>query len=82
MRLDYSQQAFKVRRIGRRRAKNTHPPRGEQIGGHVLTEALVREIRRIRQETKWGSRRIAKLLGLSSGSVEGVLAGYTWGHVR
>lgn len=71
---------------GDRHGWRTHPesvPRGEQQGAAKLTEALVREIRRLDQ-AGLSSRAIIAALGLSVNlkCVWAVRRGVTWAHVR
>ncbi|KKL71819.1 hypothetical protein LCGC14_2091100 [marine sediment metagenome] len=56
--------------------------RGEEQGNTVLSNAIVREIWRIRRSMGWGSRRIGRVLDVSHAAVEAVLSGRSWKHVR
>lgn len=58
-----------------------HMARGEQSPTSVLTEKLVREICRLRIESGYGARKIARLLDLNQHTVKSVLAGRTWNHI-
>jgi hypothetical protein len=57
-------------------------PRGEEVWNSVLTDRLVKQIRRMHQPGKVGARAIGKKLGLHESTVAGVLKGRTWKHVE
>ena len=56
-------------------------PVGEKHYKATINEKTVKEIWRIRKETGYGGRRIAKMLGISNGVVSGVLYRKRWEHV-
>lgn len=55
-----------------------YAPKGEEHYNAILTEEMVKEIWRIRKETGYGCRRIAKMLNVTYGAVDSVLGGKTW----
>lgn len=55
---------------------------GENHPNAVLTDAVVREVIRLRQQEEISARRIANRLGIKSeGTIQDVLLGYTWNHI-
>lgn len=58
-----------------------HYAKGEDIINSKLNENLVKEIRKLSQNG-WSQRSIANLMGVSRGSIRGVLDGSTWKHVK
>jgi len=56
-------------------------PRGEQHGGHKLTEEDVRQTRRWYDAGGMTPKEIAKTLGVSYWTIYDVLRGVTWKHV-
>ena len=56
-------------------------PKGESHYNAKLTENEVREIRRIHNETGYGSRRIAKMFGVTCGCISKILANKSWKHI-
>jgi DNA invertase Pin-like site-specific DNA recombinase len=54
--------------------------RGTAVANSVLTEDLVREIRRLKAEG-YGARKIAKILGLNRYTVRNVINDATWAWV-
>jgi hypothetical protein len=57
------------------------PAHGIECYNAILSDDVVREIRRVASDNKWGARRTAKHLELTVDAVKGVLAGKTWKHV-
>jgi IS30 family transposase len=55
--------------------------RGEQNGAAVLTEELVREIRR-RHASGVSAYRMAREYGVAKGTVQFVIQRVTWKHVQ
>lgn len=61
-----------------------HPSDGKNAkrgSGHYLatiSEDIVYEILKIRDQTGYGCRRIAKMFGVSRGVISGILSGRTW----
>lgn len=55
-----------------------YSPKGEQHYRAKITKEIVYEILKIRDETGYGCRRIAKILGISYGTVDAILRGKTW----
>lgn len=56
--------------------------RGEDHPFAKLNEQQVLEIRKIRKETKFGERRISKMLNLPRGAVGHVIKGKSWKHIK
>lgn len=56
--------------------------RGERCPHAILSEALVREIRRLYVPGKFGSVKIARRLGVTKKSVDNVLFFGGWSHVQ
>jgi len=56
--------------------------RGEDSPNHVLTEKIVSEIKRDYRPRKMSYRKLAKRYGVCSGTVQAVLEGRTWKHVK
>lgn len=56
--------------------------KGEDRSDSVLDDDLVRKIRSLYVPKSFGKRKIAKLLGLNSGTVDSVIRGRTWKHVK
>lgn len=59
----------------------THMARGEASGLSKLTEAKVREIRRLRAEEGLTQVELAARFGMSRTPIADILAGRTWRHV-
>lgn len=55
--------------------------RGSRVGNSVLNEDIVRKIKTIRRDHKTPYRKIAKMLGLSEGTVQNVTSGKRWQHI-
>ena len=55
--------------------------RGEQIEISKLTEADVRKAREIYAKGKMGHKRLAKMFGVTPGTMRAVLKRRTWKHV-
>ena len=55
-----------------------YSPRGEQHYNAKITKETVYEILELKNSTGFGCRRIANMLGLSRGTVSGILSGKTW----
>lgn len=55
-----------------------YTPKGEQRYNAKITEEMVYKILKLREETGYGCRRIAKILGINHGIVNGILTGRTW----
>lgn len=55
--------------------------KGESVPNAVLTDSLVRQIRRIYREGKLSQRRVGVLLGLNPNTVKSVLTGNRWVHI-
>ena len=64
------------------RKGRTNNPRGEKRPNHVLTEKIVRDIKILRRDKKWGYKKIAKLLGFSPATVRNVLNERNWNWVK
>lgn len=56
--------------------------RGEAHHSSKITENTVREIWAIRKEFGYGCRKIAKMLNVSVGAVNGVLYKKNWSHIK
>jgi len=56
----------------------TYAPREEQHYNAIITSDIVCTILKIRDDTGFGCRKIAKMLGLSRGLVNGILSGKSW----
>jgi hypothetical protein len=56
--------------------------RGEEVKISKLKEADIREIFKLKKENGLGHKRIAKIYGLSSGTIRAVLKRRTWKHVE
>ncbi len=56
--------------------------RGEDRHNAVLTEEIVRAIRKMHVRRRVGAFRIAAELGLKPGCVQAVLSGRSWKHVQ
>lgn len=57
-------------------------PRGESHYRAKITEETVKEVLRLRKEKGYGSRKIAKIIGITNGTVSGILYGRTWKHIK
>ena len=57
-------------------------PVGENHGRSTITDEMARAVLRIREEKGYGSRRIAKELGISNGVTSGILYRNGWKHVN
>ena len=57
-------------------------PIGRKNHAAKLTEADVREIRRLYKTGKYGSDDLAKMFGVSKSSANKAATGFTWGHVK
>jgi DNA invertase Pin-like site-specific DNA recombinase len=57
-------------------------PRGEGHPNSILTEELVREIRKLHAAGEYGYRRIARAVGVSPAQVERVVKRIAWAHVK
>ena len=57
------------------------PARGEKHGQAVLSEALVRELRRLHHENGSGPSQLAKEFQLNHQTIRSVLKGRNWTHV-
>lgn len=67
----------------RDRALHGKTARGEKTGNSVLTEEMVKEIRKIYKFGVRGSgaQSVAKFFGISKSAVQRVVSGETWKHV-
>lgn len=63
--------------------RNGKAPRGERQGLSVLTDEMVRELRRLYKKGKrgCGAVALAKRFGLNENTVQNVLYGDTWTHI-
>lgn len=69
---------------GDRSSSRLHPearPRGEKSSAAKLTEAQVKEIRRLRRDTPISQRAVAALFGLTHSSVAKIESRRSWRHV-
>lgn len=60
----------------------THFAKGEEHYQAIITPDQVLEIRKLYVPKKFGKRRIAKLLGLTVASVQHVIFGTSWKHLK
>ena len=70
-----------------RKRNGSGPARGSMVGGSVLTENMVREMRAMRQGLGMGSTLIQREFAkqgkiLKVGTIENVLSFKTWGWLR
>lgn len=56
--------------------------RGEKQHKAVLNAEKVRAIRARHKETGWGSKRLGREFGVAHGTIDAILSGQTWKHVR
>lgn len=56
-------------------------PRGEKHYKSKITDKDVRKILQLRKETGYGCRRLAKITGISYGTIDSILMGKSWKHI-
>ena len=57
-------------------------PRGERNAHHKLTEEIIKEARKIKQENGWSNQKLADKYGVSPSVITRALNGDTWKHIQ
>ena len=58
-----------------------YAPRGENHYRSEISEEDVLKVLKLREETGYGGRKLAKMTGLSRGTVDAIIFGKSWKHI-